>query len=301
MTSRFVENPDVLVEPPTSWETGLPGAGSLDLVADTGILTTYLDNSKSNSEGLAGLYSPENDNALIGFEDGMPVRVIMGLLGQPNLVLNPGLEDVNAVDWAEWIEDDRGGAIADDLVHGGEHAVKLSTIGAGWYEFRQSVALDPSRGYAFTFWTRGDGVQEGIYSLLFTGSTTDIDTVWTGVSGTVYTQVTVEFTTASDETAVLIRFESPWVAGVTYFDDVALVLSELVVNPGFETAGGGGADVFANWEENAGHGGDISDEGVIVHSGSHACKISKPAGDWRNVKSDNIVVVPGTLLRPLCK
>ncbi len=76
-SSSYTENFDVLVNPPTVWETGFPQAGPLDLVADTGILTFYLDNSPSNSAGLAGLYSPESSNVLSGFEDGMPVKVTM--------------------------------------------------------------------------------------------------------------------------------------------------------------------------------------------------------------------------------
>ena len=52
--------------------------------------------------------------------------------------------------------------------------------------------------------------------------------------------------------------------------------TNLVQNPGFETAGGGGADVFADWTENAGSGA-IADEGVIVHSGSHAAKLTAGA------------------------
>lgn len=46
----------------------------------------------------------------------------------------------------------------------------------------------------------------------------------------------------------------------------------LVSNPGFETAGAGGADVFGSWTEHAGDG-SIVDELVNVQSGSHAVKL----------------------------
>lgn len=49
--------------------------------------------------------------------------------------------------------------------------------------------------------------------------------------------------------------------------------SELLGNVGFETAGGGGADVFGTWEE--GGTGTISDETVIVHGGGHAAKMTQ--------------------------
>jgi hypothetical protein len=47
----------------------------------------------------------------------------------------------------------------------------------------------------------------------------------------------------------------------------------LVLNPGFETAGGGGADVFANWSESVAGTSTINDEGTVVHGGTHACRI----------------------------
>jgi len=48
---------------------------------------------------------------------------------------------------------------------------------------------------------------------------------------------------------------------------------ELTDNGGFETAGAGGADVFAYTQENAGDG-SIADETVIVKSGGHAAKLT---------------------------
>ncbi len=43
---------------------------------------------------------------------------------------------------------------------------------------------------------------------------------------------------------------------------------ELVGNPGFETAGTGGPDVWDVWHE-----GSAIDEGVIVHGGAHAAEL----------------------------
>ena len=55
--------------------------------------------------------------------------------------------------------------------------------------------------------------------------------------------------------------------------------TDLAVNGNFETAGAGGADVFANWTENAGDG-SIADEIVDVHGGSHALKMTAgPSAD----------------------
>jgi hypothetical protein len=50
--------------------------------------------------------------------------------------------------------------------------------------------------------------------------------------------------------------------------------SERLQNAGFETAGAGGADVFANWTEQVAGASSIADEGALVHGGSHAAKMT---------------------------
>ena len=64
-----------------------------------------------------------------------------------------------------------------------------------------------------------------------------------------------------------------WLGGQ---DAVESLGSELLDNVGFEVAGAGGADVFGTWNEIAGDGA-IADEGVIVHAGSHAAKLTAGA------------------------
>lgn len=55
---------------------------------------------------------------------------------------------------------------------------------------------------------------------------------------------------------------------------------ELLTNGGFETAGGGGADVFANWAETVGTGGALADETTLVHAGGHAAKLTRGAASY---------------------
>ncbi len=64
-------------------------------------------------------------------------------------------------------------------------------------------------------------------------------------------------------------------AGRTAFDLSGRLATnvDLVVNGGFETPGGGGADLFAVWLETAGDGA-ISDEASLVHSGGHAVRLT---------------------------
>ena len=67
----------------------------------------------------------------------------------------------------------------------------------------------------------------------------------------------------------------------------------LLLNGGFETAGGGGADVFANWTENAGSGA-IADEGTLVNSGSHAAKLTQGASLDAYIEQTKTVVAGDT-------
>lgn len=53
---------------------GLPGNTPRDLVAKTGIMTFYMDNSQDNSAGLLGYYSPGHANLRAGFDKNIGVR-----------------------------------------------------------------------------------------------------------------------------------------------------------------------------------------------------------------------------------
>lgn len=95
-------------------------------------------------------------------------------------------------------------------------------------------------------------------------------------------------------------------AGPTIVGNVRLLGTNLVPNPGlesygngttlnlntgFETAGGGGADVFANWIESASDGA-IADELSIVQAGSHAAKLTAGAS-VNTLLYQDVAVVPG--------
>ena len=69
--------------------------------------------------------------------------------------------------------------------------------------------------------------------------------------------------------------------------------SELLSNTGFETAGAGGADVFANYTESASDGA-IADEGSLVYGGSHACKLTQGVSLATQINADAITVVSGS-------
>ena len=55
--------------------------------------------------------------------------------------------------------------------------------------------------------------------------------------------------------------------------------ANVISNPGFETAGGGGADVFANWTEGTAGTSSVNDETGDVHEDSHACRLDIDASN----------------------
>lgn len=70
-------------------------------------------------------------------------------------------------------------------------------------------------------------------------------------------------------------------------------VSELVLNPGFETAGAGGADVFASWTEYAGSGVIAQDTGVY-HAGAASAKLTRGATVDTDIHNAALgCVVPG--------
>lgn len=70
-------------------------------------------------------------------------------------------------------------------------------------------------------------------------------------------------------------------------------LTQLIQNYGFENLDG--ADDFSNYTEFESNGATVEDETSIVHSGSHACKISEGGGGsgWAYIYQD-IALQPGT-------
>lgn len=76
--------------------------------------------------------------------------------------------------------------------------------------------------------------------------------------------------------------------------------AEQFTNGGFETAGGGGDDVFGTWTEFANGGSTVNDEGVDVHGGSHACRLDIDAGGNTAGVYQDVAATPGQCLRGIC-
>lgn len=70
---------------------------------------------------------------------------------------------------------------------------------------------------------------------------------------------------------------SQYFDGTNDYIDISAIASNLIANGGFETAGGGGADIWASWTESVTDGA-LANEGVVIHTGADACKITAGAG-----------------------
>lgn len=75
------------------------------------------------------------------------------------------------------------------------------------------------------------------------------------------------------------------------------IMSPSLLNGGFETAGGGGADIWGTWTEtNVTGTGALADETSITNSGSHAAKMTTGASGMAGVRA-SIGLVPGRKYR----
>lgn len=65
---------------------------------------------------------------------------------------------------------------------------------------------------------------------------------------------------------------------------------DILLNGGFESAGAGGADVFASWTEYTSNG-TIVDETTVVQAGTHACKLTRGTADYDPYLYQNFTTV----------
>lgn len=86
------------------------------------------------------------------------------------------------------------------------------------------------------------------------------------------------------DSAAIINTNATTITAYVYDDAEG---DNILENPSFETAGAGGADVFANWNETASDGA-IADETSIVDDESHAAKLTAGASVNTKIVSDEI-------------
>lgn len=219
-----------------------------------------------------------------------------------NELSNSGFETAGAGGadvWADWTESAGDGAIANEvvIVHGGADAAKLTCGASNNTGINQSVTVKENWDYTLSLYTRTDGASTpGLYAIYdVTNGAYITNRTSTGVSGTTYTQMTADFTVPAGCTEVNIRLRPSATDGdIAYYDTMYVKRSyqvhlhyflspldsaaELMANGGFETAGGGGADIWSGWTENAGDGA-LANEVGNVHAGVDAAKITTGAGN----------------------
>jgi hypothetical protein len=157
----------------------------------------------------------------------------------PEIILNGGLEATTGGDFDNWTRYDYGGssAIATGAgeFHSGTKAVKLTTgttnYASGFlFQYR---GVSANSDYTLEFYTRGDGTNAGQYQVHDgTHYVNIVAQTTTGVAGTTYSKVSVNFTTPAGCTSVGILVYSPPIAyAVAYFDDISL---KLYADPGLD-------------------------------------------------------------------
>lgn len=150
-----------------------------------------------------------------------------------NEQLNPGFETAGgggADVFANWTETTFHGTISQDsdVFRSGAASCKITSTGDGDYDYVGIYipgGVVAGETFKLTFWTRGDGNVAGKYSVYdFTNGVHIIEPTTTGIIGTTWTQVTVEWEIPVGCVAcsyALHKTEAS--SGSVYFDDVSLV------------------------------------------------------------------------------
>lgn len=136
-------------------------------------------------------------------------------------VLGAGVQDI----FLDWTENAGAGIIARDTAvkNSGAASCRITFGGAGGQHIIQYLPLRSGQRHRLSFYTRGDGSVGGSYQVRdSTNAAAIIGITSTGITGTTWTQVTVDFTVPTNCREVEIYFLGPGSAGSAYFDDVSL-------------------------------------------------------------------------------
>lgn len=124
-----------------------------------------------------------------------------------------------------WAENAGSGTIVRDTAvkNSGAASCRITFGGAGGQHIIQYLPLRGGQSHQFSFYTRGDGSVGGSYQVRdSTNAAAIISLTATGVTGTTWTLVSVDFTVPTTCREVEIYLLGPGSAGSAYFDDVSL-------------------------------------------------------------------------------
>ena len=125
-----------------------------------------------------------------------------------NLVTNPGFETGNLSGWTC----DAGDTAVTSPVHSGSYALQMNPSSSTTGQCTQTISVQASTAYTLSGYLNGPYAYIGVNG----GAST-----WTSSSS--YTQLTVNFTTASGQTSVTIYVHGWYAQGSVFVDDMALI------------------------------------------------------------------------------
>ena len=183
------------------------------------ISISYLVPATPATPALPGLYSPDNDNIVFGFEEGMPVKIDVDYFPTTpeNLLSNGDMENVTGNDFAGWTESNIGtGTVTDEqvIVHGGNHSAHFTTALLDEAIMTQAFEGYSGNHYYVTAWVKGD-----YYIGILSGSV--LTGAYDYASGSVadWTQVDLDIV-ANDNSIEITLYASDGEEG--YYDDIII-------------------------------------------------------------------------------
>ena len=154
------------------------------------------------------------------------------------LLSNGGFETAGAGDpdfFANWTETAGDGVIAAEVVEtlGVGTSAKLTAGATINTVIAESVVVVPGTKYRLRFFSEGDGTYAGRYQIYDATNAADIVAITTtGITGTDYVAVAVEFTAPADCISVTVYLWCPGTnGGIAYFDAVEVRPAGLGFNP----------------------------------------------------------------------
>ena len=141
-----------------------------------------------------------------------------------NGLLNPGFETAGAMPptWANWAENVGDGAIANEvvIVHEGTDSAKLTSGATSGTFIYGAVVVVPGQRRRFRFWTQGDAVNDGRYTIWDATAGADIQAETpTGITAAAWGMVEAEYTVPAGCVLVQHFLACPDTnGGIAYFD-----------------------------------------------------------------------------------
>ena len=217
------------------------------------------------------------------------------LTGGVNLLTNGSLETASGGSPTSWTVE-TGATVADAEAANILADTRSQKItydnGGGGGGIYQTIGVTENTNYSLSGWLKSDGTNGvGFYVYDLTHSSYIVTRTTSGASttSTTWTNIFYAFEIPAGCTSIAIGLRPNNAAVYSFYVDNVTVVPNLVDNGGMETAGAGGADVFAGWTESAASG-SVADETTLTHSGGHALKLTNGGGDDSPALYQNISV-----------